>query len=64
MRDFAIILIFMFCLYTCTGVKRIYEDVREIKEYLVPEIEEVADTIYVHKRDTIIIQYDYRNEEE
>ena len=64
MRDFAIILIFLFCLYTCAGVKRIYEDVREIKEYLLPEIEEVTDTIYVHKKDTIIIHYDYRNEEE
>lgn len=64
MREFAKILIFIMCLYTCGGVKRIHEDVQEIKEYLVPEIEEVADTIYVHKRDTIIIQYDYRNEEE
>lgn len=63
MRDFAIILIFLFCLYTCAGVKMIYEDIREIKEYLVPEIEEVADTIYVNKKDTVI-QHVYRNEEE
>lgn len=64
MRDFAIIIIFLSCLYTCAGVKRVYEDVQKIKEHLIPEIEEVADTIYVHKKDTIIIQYDYRNEEE
>ena len=54
----------MFCLYTCAGVKRVYEDVRDIKKCLVPEKQEVADTIYVHKKDTIIIRYDYRNEEE
>ena len=36
---------------------------REIKEYLVPETKEVADTIYVHKKDTII-HYVYGNEEE
>ena len=48
----------------CLILRDVRHDVREIKEYLVPEIEEVADTIYVHKKDTIIIQYDYRNEEE
>ena len=48
----------------CLILRDVRHDVREIKEYLVPEIEDVADTIYVHKKDTIIIQYDYRNEEE
>lgn len=48
----------------CLILRDVRHDVREIKKYLVPEIEEVADTIYVHKKDTIIIQYDYRNEEE
>jgi hypothetical protein len=48
----------------CLILRDVRHDVREIKEYLVPEIEEVVDTIYVHKKDTIIIQYDYRNEEE
>lgn len=46
----------------CLILHDVRHDVREIKEYLVPEIEEVADTIYINKRDTII-QYDYRNEE-
>ena len=41
----------------CLILRDVRHDVREIKEYLVPEIEEVADTIYVHKKDTIIIQY-------
>jgi hypothetical protein len=48
----------------CLILRDVRHDVREIKKYLVPEIEEVVDTIYVHKKDTIIIQYDYRNEEE
>lgn len=48
----------------CLILRDIRHNVRKIKEYLVPEIEEVADTIYVHKKDTIFIQYDYRNEEE
>lgn len=48
----------------CLILRDVRHDVREIKEYLVPEVEEVVDTIYVHKKDTIIIQYDYRNEEE
>lgn len=47
----------------CLALRDVRHDVREIKEYLVPEIEEVADTIYVHKKDTII-QHVYRNEEE
>ena len=47
----------------CLILRDVCHDVREIKEYLVPEIEEVADTIYVHKKE-VIIQYDYRNEEE
>lgn len=46
----------------CLILHDVRHDVREIKEYLVPEIEEVADTIYVHKKE-VIIQYDYRNEE-
>ena len=48
----------------CLILRDVRHDVREIKEYLVPETKEVVDTIYVHKKDTIIIQYDYRNEEE
>lgn len=47
----------------CLILRDVRHDVREIKEYLVPEVEKVVDTIYVHKKDTII-QYDYRNEEE
>lgn len=47
----------------CLILRDVRHDVREIKEYLVPEIEEVPDTIYVHKKE-VIIQYDYRNEEE
>ena len=47
----------------CLMLRDVRHDVRGIKDYLVPEIEEVADTIYIHKKDTII-QYDYRNEEE
>lgn len=47
----------------CLILRDVRYDVREIKDYLVPETKEVADTIYVHKKDTIIIQYDYRNEE-
>jgi hypothetical protein len=48
----------------CLILRDVRHDVREIKEYLVPETKEVVDTIYVHKKDTIIIKYDYRNEEE
>lgn len=48
----------------CLILHDVRHDVHEIKRYLKTEIEEVADTIYVHKKDTIIIQYDYRNEEE
>lgn len=33
----------------CLILRDVRHDVREIKEYLVPETEEVADTIYVHK---------------
>lgn len=47
----------------CLALRDVRHDVREIKEYLVPEIEEVADTIYVHKKDTIR-EHVYRNEEE
>ena len=47
----------------CLILRDVRHDVREIKEYLVPETEEVVDTIYVHKKDTII-QYVYGNEEE
>lgn len=47
----------------CLILRDVRHDVREIKEYLVPEIEEVVDTIYIHKKDTII-QHVYRNEEE
>lgn len=47
----------------CLILHDVRQDVREIKKHLVPEIEEVADTIYVHKKE-VIIQYDYRNEEE
>lgn len=47
----------------CLILRDVRHDVREIKEYLVPEVEKVADTIYVHKKE-VIIQYDYRNEEE
>ena len=47
----------------CLILRDVRHDVREIKEYLVPETKEVADTIYVHKKDTII-HYVYGNEEE
>ena len=47
----------------CLILHDVRHDVREIKEYLVPETKEVPDTIYVHKKE-VIIQYEYRNEEE
>lgn len=47
----------------CLILRDVRHDVREIKEHLVPETKEVTDTIYVHKKE-VIIQYDYRNEEE
>lgn len=47
----------------CLFLRDMRNDVREIKEYLVPETEKVVDTIYVHRKDTII-QYGYRSEEE
>lgn len=47
----------------CLILHDVRHNVREIKEYLDTEIEEVVDTIYIHKKDTII-QYVYRNEEE
>lgn len=46
----------------CLILRDVRHDVREIKDYLVPEVEEVVDTIYVHKKDTII-HYVYGNEE-
>ena len=60
MRDFfiAVCAIFLFLILCDTWI-----DVKKIKEHLVPEIEEVVDTIYVHKKE-VIIQYDYGNEEE
>ena len=48
----------------CLILHDVRHDVHEIKRYLKTETKEVVDTIYVHKKDTIIIQYDYRNEEE
>ena len=47
----------------CLMLRDVRHDVRGIKDYLVPETKEVVDTIYVHKKDTII-QYVYGNEEE
>ena len=51
------------CVALCLFTWNIAKDVHEIKRYLKTETEEVADTIYVHKKDTII-QYVYGNEEE
>ena len=47
----------------CLILRDVRHDVREIKEYLVPEVEEVTDTIYINKKE-VIIQHVYRNEEE